>query len=184
MLILYREPRVIDNFITREECDFLIKNSKEVLKPSKIGDHTDGIKHNIRKSETMIFYDESHDVLQNILDKFSKITNTPICNIEPIQVTKYDTGGFYDPHIDCDDPNYLRPFTMIIYLNDDYEGGETFFHKLDKRYRLYCGSALLFDNFDMSGNVTETALHSGQLVTSGEKWICTIWSNKIKNNIR
>jgi prolyl 4-hydroxylase len=181
MLVLYKEPRVIPDFITRSECDFLIKNSKNALKPSKIGDDMDGDKYNIRKSKTMNFYDKSHDVIQKILNKFSKITNTPLCNIEPIQVTKYDTGGFYESHIDCDDPHFLRPFTLIIYLNNDYEGGETFFNRINKKYKLDCGSALLFDNFDTSGNVTDTALHSGQLVTSGEKWICTIWSNK--NNV-
>jgi len=57
-------------------------------------------------------------------------------------------------------------------LNDEYEGGETYFPILDKTYRLRKGDVLSFDTLDSWGRVPYKAMHGGAPVTRGEKWIC------------
>ncbi|CUF19176.1 Hypothetical protein, putative [Bodo saltans] len=97
----------------------------------------------------------------------------------------YHPGGHFAPHYDADyvvDAVSYRSFkTMMIYLNDEYVGGETNFvaeHSLywDEERKLYCapketivasfkaspGDVLLFDH---------KILHEGAQVQSGMKWM-------------
>ena len=61
-------------------------------------------------------------------------------------MTEWPIGGFQDPHLDTysyqerDDVDYneeerekspKREWTCIVYLNDDYTGGETYFPPTD-----------------------------------------------------
>jgi predicted 2-oxoglutarate/Fe(II)-dependent dioxygenase YbiX len=179
MFIYYTEPRVIRNFITRGECEYLLNPEIGIYNDSAIGRGL--LNKKTRKSKSISFHDVNHPVINDIRSRVSKLTHTPLCKIELIQVSKYETGGFYRPHFDSALPSPHRPYTMLIYLNDDYEGGETYFPKLKKKYKLNRCDALLFSNHDSSGNVADKSMHSGELVTKGEKWICTVWINK--NNV-
>ena len=179
MFIYYNEPRVIRNFITRGECENLLNPEIGIYDDSMVGGGL--LNKKIRASNSISFHDTNHPVINDIRSKVSKLTRTPLCKIELIQVSKYETGGFYRPHFDSALPSPQRPYTMLIYLNDDYEGGETYFPKLNKKYKLNCCDALLFSNHDSSGNVADKSMHTGELVTKGEKWICTVWINK--NNV-
>ena len=65
---------------------------------------------------------------------------------------------------------------MILYLNDDYRGGSTFFPHLLRRIRPEKGKALYFHNLrPEAGDWDPLALHTGQRVRSGEKWISNQW---------
>ena len=90
-------------------------------------------------------------------------------------------GGFYKPHQDCfkDDKN-KRMYTFIIALNDEYEGGETEFPNINKKYRLEKGDVLFFNTLNNYECVTKKALHGGTQVKSGEKWVCNLWVRKYK----
>ena len=65
--------------------------------------------------------------------------------------------------------------TFLIYLNDDYEGGETDFPMLSWRYRGRKGDALVFWNVSPQGHVERKLLHAGLPPTSGEKWLLSQW---------
>lgn len=180
MFSVYRDPVVVKNFITREYCDFLIDYTQMGLKSSSILNLTGGVDDKIRMSKSMTIETDNHPIVDDILSKVSKLLKVPKCNLENLQVTKYETGGYYKPHLDSKEPETIRPHTVIIYLNDDYNGGETCFPKLNKTFKLNRGDALVFDNYDTMGNYTLSSLHSGEMVTSGEKWICTSWvSNRL-----
>jgi prolyl 4-hydroxylase len=100
-----------------------------------------------------------------------------IHNCEDLQVVHYETGGYYKDHFDTDFKSMdgQRIYTFIIALNDDYEGGETEFPILNKKFRLKTGDALFFQNLNNNGSFTPKALHGGRPVKSGEKWICNLW---------
>ena len=58
--------------------------------------------------------------IEKALTKFVKnINNNYVINY--FQIVKWPTGESQDPHLDFD----YHPYTSIIYLNDDFEGGET-----------------------------------------------------------
>jgi prolyl 4-hydroxylase len=81
--------------------------------------------------------------------------------------------------IDPASPNYhqmlreqgQRMVTFLIYLNDDYDGGETDFPDLGFRHKGTRGSGIFFRNALPDGRPDTTMIHAGLPPTSGEKWI-------------
>ena len=173
----YPRPRVFHDFISDEERRYIIQKAEKELKPSEVSEDR-GIDESARKSETA-WLDHSDPVVERVISKCLKHVDRPIRNCEKLQVLKYKPGGYYKPHQDCfvGDKN-PRMYTFILALNDNYEGGETCFPNLGKEYRLHAGDALFFDTLDNYEMMTSKALHSGQPVKSGEKWICNLWVRK------
>jgi hypothetical protein len=68
-----------------------------------------------------------------------------------------------------------RAFTVLVYLNDDLEGGETEFLRLGLRHRGRKGDALVFRNVDAQGQPDRRTLHAGRPPTHGEKWLLSTW---------
>lgn len=170
----YYEPRVYRNFIPYETCEHIIKQATPRLHPSVVSKNRTH-DNTVRKSDTA-WLGKEDPVIKSIMEKCVSKTDRPIINCENIQVLKYVPGGFYNPHQDAfkDDTN-MRMHTCIIALNDDYEGGETEFPNLGKKYKLNKGDMLLFDVTNDWGYITPKALHGGSKVISGEKWICNLW---------
>jgi prolyl 4-hydroxylase len=64
--------------------------------------------------------------------------------------------------------------TLIIYLNDDFSGGETTFDFLNIKVKPEKGSALFF-NYDYNTNIKTKSKHGGLPVLEGTKYIITCW---------
>lgn len=174
----YKEPMVLPNVFTPEECDNIIKTAESRLEPSIMD--TDGhADKNIRDSETAWIGPNENGVAKKMIKKCVSYTDRKPVNSEYLQVLKYKEGGFYKPHQDAwiDEPN-PRTVTAIIALNDDYEGGETVFPNLNKKFKLNKGDVLLFNNFTDWGQQTPKSLHGGRPVKSGVKWICNLWIHR------
>ena len=60
---------------------------------------------------------------------------------------------------------------VLIYLNDDCEGGDTEFPQLGIRHRGAAGDALIFFSADASGRPDPRTVHAGRPPTAGEKWV-------------
>lgn len=82
------------------------------------------------------------------------------------QLIKYPEGGLFKEHIDVYNNNSHRAFTIILYLNDDFEGGETGFPNLNYKCKPKVGRALIF---------LSSELHSGLTVKKGEKKNIVFW---------
>lgn len=61
-------------------------------------------------------------------------------------IRKYRTGGSMGKHKDQNpfDPNPTMDISILIYLNDNYEGGELYFNDLDLKIKPSAGSILIF----------------------------------------
>ena len=73
-----------------------------------------------------------------------------------------------------------RTHTALFYLNDDFEGGETEFPKLDIKVKPELGKLLLWTNMNDDGTLDYDSLHAGLPVIEGEKWILVIWVREQK----
>lgn len=95
---------------------------------------------------------------------------------EPLQVLRYAAGGEYRAHLDAI-PGFAnqRVMTMLVWLNDDYEGGETHFPEADLTLRGAAGDAILFRNTLADGSADPLSRHAGLPVASGEKWLASRW---------
>lgn len=105
---------------------------------------------------------------------------------ESLQVIRYREGEEYAPHHDwvVSEPwNHYQPTrfaTLLIYLNDDFEGGRTVFPRSVNsqnhdgvQIEPEQGMAVLFYNMLPDGNMDELSQHGSQPVTRGEK-VCLI----------
>ena len=101
---------------------------------------------------------------------------------ESLQVIRYGTGEQYTAHHDFVYPSIrhrhqpTRFATLLFYLNDNFEGGQTVFPRaVNAQYhdgitiQPEQGKAVLFYNVLPDGNVDDLSQHSSQPVTKGEK---------------
>jgi len=177
LLPIYPKPVVIENFLSENERIHIKQEAKSKLHVSTV-DKDRRVDEQIRKSETAWLSTED-PIVRRVVERCVSRTDRPIENCEQLQVLRYKEGGHYNPHQDVfyQDKN-KRLYTFIIALNDEYEGGETAFPYLDEKYKLKAGDALFFHTLDNYGLDTTDALHGGQPVKSGEKWVCNLWVHK------
>ena len=177
LLPTYPKPVVIENFLSEDECIHIKQEAKSKLYVSTV-DKDRRVDEQIRKSETAWLSTED-PIIRSVVERCVSRTDRPIENCEQLQVLRYTEGGHYNPHQDVfyQDKN-KRLYTFIIALNDEYEGGETAFPYLNEKYKLNAGDALFFHTLDNYGLDTTDALHGGQPVKSGEKWVCNLWVHK------
>lgn len=173
----YPTPRIFENFLTDDECEYIIQQAKRSMEISTV--KTDKkVDESVRKSETAWLKKED-SIVRSVMERCLTNTDRPFINCEQLQVLRYKPGGFYKPHQDAfENEKNMRMYTFILALNDDYEGGETIFPNLKKEYKLKKGDALFFDTLDNYEFMTSKALHGGKPVKSGEKWICNLWVRK------
>jgi prolyl 4-hydroxylase len=173
MFSCYIEPKVFKNFLTKEQCDFLINCEGDVFdfKKTQFGEPDE--KNNfeyVNSTTKRISLELGLPIIKICSDKM----NIPINKFDGISIIKYEKGGFIPTHKDSG-VFTPRPYTFLLYLNDDYEGGETCFPMLNKSFKLNTGDALFFHNRDSSGFDTCTSSHEGKPVISGQKYVANIW---------
>ncbi|WP_090831985.1 MULTISPECIES: 2OG-Fe(II) oxygenase [unclassified Bacillus (in: firmicutes)] len=176
---------ILGNVLSDEECDELIRMSKDKLHRSKIG-----ITHkvnDIRTSSSMHFQENENDIITRIEKRISSIMNIPIEHGDGIQILKYTPGQEYKAHFDFFTSSSKatknnRISTIVMYLNDVEHGGETFFPKLNFSVSPQKGMAVYFEYFYTDQNINELTLHGGAPVRTGEKWVATQWMRRQKSN--
>jgi prolyl 4-hydroxylase len=161
------------------ECDFLVAAARPWLEPSLVVDPASGrlVQNPVRTSDAMAFpFVQESPAIHALNRRMAAASGTAPAQGEPLQVLRYRGGQEYKPHLDAvtGDPNQ-RILTMLVYLNEDYEGGETLFVRTGLRFRGRKGDALLFRNALPDGRGDAQALHAGLPVPSGEKLIASRW---------
>jgi predicted 2-oxoglutarate/Fe(II)-dependent dioxygenase YbiX len=174
----YEEPKVVEDLVSPEERKHIIKEAKKKLAVSTVAKNA-VVDKKVRDSETA-WLDLDDPVVHNVVRRCLKLTDRPMNNCEKLQVLRYKPGGHYKPHQDAfsDTKGNKRMYTVILALNDDYEGGETEFPKIGKKYKMRAGDGLFFHTLDNYELMTSKALHGGCPVKNGEKWICNLWVHK------
>lgn len=182
------------NFLTKKECEYLIEFAKKTgMEESTVLNYDieniTKMDTNYRKSKTCWLKDSADPLTMKIATKCEKITGLPRANQEELQVLEYEENGMFNEHFDacafeskeyCDKINRnagQRKTTLIIYLNDNYEGGETEFTTIGIKIKPEVGKAILFWNVDEKDGILEKSKHRGNMVKNGKKWICTKWTH-------
>lgn len=181
----FEEPLIVvlGNVLSNEECDELIRLSKDKMKRSKIG--TNREVNELRTSSSMFLEESENVIVAGIEKRISSIMNIPIEHGEGIQILQYAPGQEYKAHHDFFSSsskvaNNNRISTLIMYLNDVEEGGETYFPKLNLSVSPQKGMAVYFEYFYTDQHLNDLTLHGGAPVITGEKWIATQWMRKQK----
>lgn len=95
---------------------------------------------------------------------------------EPLQILRYRPGEQYHPHMDfLPGADNQRLLTALIYLNHDYEGGETLFVRTGLKVKGRKGDALVFRNLRPDGSANPLSEHEGLPVARGVKYLASRW---------
>lgn len=174
------EPWVVraDKLLTEAECSYVVVAAAPRLEPSSIVDRSGArVPHPVRTSDGASFGPVHEDlVIRAINRRIAAVTQTEAAHGEPLHILRYRPGEQYRPHHDAipGEANQRR-LTVLTYLNDRYQGGETGFTKTKLKLRGGTGDAVIFRNLDAAGRPDPLAEHAGLPVTSGMKWLATRW---------
>ncbi len=167
---LHKDIFLIENFLSEKECVSLIEKSEQIgYEEAKVqtGLNTASMIKGIRNNERILYKDgDLATELYNRVIQFlpHKIGKLEICGLNelfrfykynPSQRFKMHRDGSYKKN-DCEESF----FTFLIYLNDDFEGGETEFENLFT-IKPKTGSLLLFHH---------PYRHEGKVLISGTKY--------------
>jgi hypothetical protein len=181
--------RIIENFASPEECDWVMARAGGRLGPAMVLDKQTGREktHPDRTNKAIELDVPAMDVvIQVIRARIAKATNLPLPVFEPAQIMHYSVGEEFRPHYDFlteDAEGWAaqlqrygqRIATFLLYLNDDFEGGETDFPSAGISHRGGKGDALFFANVDPAGAPDRKTLHAGRPPARGQKWILSQW---------
>ncbi|MGD6833351.1 2OG-Fe(II) oxygenase [Sutcliffiella halmapala] len=172
---------VLGNVLSDAECDELIIQSRDRMQRSKIGNAREV--DELRTSSSMFFQEGENDIIARIEKRTSQIMNIPVEHGEGLQVLNYKIGQEYKAHFDffssASRPvNNPRVSTLVMYLNDVEEGGETYFRKLNFSVAPKKGMAVYFEYFYDNHHLNELTLHGGSPIIKGEKWAATQWMRR------
>lgn len=172
-----RKPVVMDGFLTRAECQAVIKAAQaKGLERSEVGVNTVS---NVRTSY-QVFLEHDVPAVKHVIEKAEKFLGVPKSRFESLQVARYRVGQKYEAHYDSDETTPqedLRTDTLLMYLNDVASGGHTAFPKAHTKVTPKRGRAVHWKNIDDTGGILPCAYHASLPVITGEKWICTVWVN-------
>ena len=157
------------NFLTEDECNLLIalgesgNLSPGTVRSGKIG---------YRKAKVRWFSDAP--IIQRVKSDVANLSGIPQDKQEDFHFVKYAQSGEYKKHYD----GKKRSKTALIYLNNGFSGGETYFPNIDVMVKPETGKLVIWDNITSDGENDTESLHAGLPVEYGTKYIGVIWIKK------
>ena len=175
------EVRLFPGLFTPAECAYLIQVAGPALKPSVVVDPHTGRQapHPVRTSSAAAFpFVDENPAIHALNRRLAAVSDTDVRSGEPLQILRYAPGEQYREHSDALPgvaPEEQRVLTFLVYLNEDYAGGETAFPSLGIKVRGRTGDGLMFRNASADGALDSQAVHAGLPVTQGVKFLASRW---------
>ncbi len=123
--MINNQIHIIENFLSIEECNFILNKCKEelTLTNAKVkSGYSKWRKSSIGRIDKI---NNINEKLIDLLKVLYNINGIEVSGLGPFQFTEYKVGEYFNWHSDRDgDDIYKDRFvTSIILLNDDYIGG-------------------------------------------------------------
>ena len=190
VLLRLEQPIIalLADVLSADECEQIIALARPRLKPSTVVDVYSGQDKmaDHRDSEGMFFKLNETPFIAKIDRRISKLMNCPVENGEGLQVLRYGVEAKNTPHFDFLLPTNQhnrdslarsgqRISTLVVYLNDVGQGGETYFPEVGLSVLPKKGHAAYFEYANSHRQVDPKSVHAGAPVYAGEKWAMTKW---------
>jgi len=180
--VISADPHIelFQGLFSPEECRYIQLLAKPWLEPARVYSDLGGSRVDPdRDADNMAFTPMAEDlVIQSVNHCIADAANVPVTWGEPLHVMRYGPGQQFRPHHDANGPGRgkrRRIATALLYLNSDYEGGETHFPELGFRVRGAVGDLLIFHNLAGDDVPDPRVVHAGLPIIRGEKWLATRW---------
>ena len=172
-----------ENAITPERCQEIIDSAGDTFEKAVIGNEN---RAEDKTRKTNIHWSEDQELFDMVGHYGASANrqgqwNLQTSAMESIQIGQYPTGGHYNWHVDglgiepthAPDNEFLhgktRKISFVLWLNDDFEGGEFEFHKShtkDNVIRPSTGTIVLFPSWVM---------HRVKPVKKGTRYSAVTW---------
>jgi len=182
--------RHLPGLASKEVCQWMIERSRgrltratayDRVKEQDTADET--------RTNTLALFNLTNSDLVSVLIQTQICANTGVSfrQLEPLSVLHYDVGQQIIEHFDFVDPDAPASFnqqvaeygqrilTYLLYLNEDYTGGETDMPVLGISHKGQLGGGLFFVNVLENEKPDLRTLHAGRPPKSGEKWVVSQW---------
>lgn len=179
-------PRIatLNRLFTAEECEYLISRGAPYLRRLLT---SQGLPVDTRTNTTAPFGIVESDAFIQSLDELACMAlGEQSANGEPPSLMHYVPGQQFGAHCDAFDPatpagkaeidaRGQRIKTLLVYLNEGYEGGETVFPRIGWRYKGKRGDAVMWENVHGDGTSNPRTLHEGASPRAFEKFVFSKW---------
>ena len=138
--------------------------------------------HAARITETVDLGNLKNDVLREIIRAYKDVIvphfQVPLNTIEPPMALSYGAGGRYDCHADseywdqqkfCWTRSMDRDLSVLLYLNEEFEGGALYFPNFNLRIRPTTGMMVAFPS-------DHRYLHAAEPLISGSRTAIVSWA--------
>lgn len=142
--------------------DFIRKNEKNIGETKT----TNPKKYATSSQQVQMIFGQIKNSLTFTTDHYIASLGLEPSKMSMISISRYDTGSELELHTDT----YLNKsyISAVLYLNDDYEGGELYFPEQDIRIKPSAGSIVVFPS-------TDPFSHQSEAIISGEKYISSVF---------
>lgn len=172
------EVRLFRHLFTAAECDYLRAAAEPRYEPSMVH-RADGslTRDPIRTSDGATIHWMIEDPAIHALNRrLAAASGTAFEQGEAMQILRYRPGEQYHPHFDfVRASENQRWLTALVWLNADFEGGETHFVKTGLKVRGGKGDAMVFRNMLADRAVDPLSEHEGLPVSRGTKYLVSRW---------
>lgn len=183
--------KLMSKVLNAPDCDYLIKISEDRFAKSMAG----AVRElNIGRTSYSAYlnFDNDHR-LNKIREELSELLKIDLDRFEYFQCVSYTPSQEYQAHYDTFETDSeagneeiksggQRQHTLLIYLNDDFEGGQTFFPHLDILCSPRKGNAVFFNSTNGNGEVIKASFHAGLPVSRGRKYALNLWIREERIN--
>lgn len=182
---LSEDPEVIvfPQLLDPTECRYLMEATGNQFEPSMVYDSNRRlVRDDIRTSDGSTIHWLIEDPAVVALNRrIAAVSGSSYESGEALALLRYSPGQEYRPHFDfVKGTDNRRLMTALIYLNDDYEGGETAFVRTGLKVKGKTGDVILFRNDGADGGPNPLSEHAGLPIYKGVKYLATRWIREAK----
>ena len=152
--------RHLPGLVSRDVCQWMIEHARPRLTRALVYDAVeDKSTANQTRTNTVALFNVTNSDLVSVLIQVQICANTGVSfrQLEPLSVLHYDVGEQIIEHFDFVDPDAptfdqqvaeygQRKITFLLYLNEDYTGGETELPKIGISHKGQLGGGFFFVN--------------------------------------
>lgn len=158
-----------------EETNEILDNNSSITKWKQWKASDDSYNFGYQKMINPIIIDETNEILLSINKRirdaivnsskdYANTHNIDLGYLTPISIAKYSTGKQMGSHIDSYDDQRSPTLSVVLYINDNYEGGELYFKEQDISIKPTAGSLIAFPS-------VAPYYHQSMIVTKGLKYM-------------
>lgn len=183
---------VIPEFLSKEACQELVAYAEQcdtewltvVDEAASTTDQIVRVKHPGRVTELVNLKERQQEINELIISTYQDVVSpyysTSFDWLEAPQMLSYGPGGKYQAHADSDHfmeeeglwrKDIDRDISLLLYLNEDYEGGSLYFSRFNYRLQPKTGMLVTFPS-------DHRYTHAAETLKSGTRFVIVCWASR------